>query len=142
MSVLEFYLGKSILVFNFPLFYLMFSTEFSTPHPDSRTLFLAGFAQLPTSSLERLDMADIVQTASTADRRMKDFLGILWNFVVISPYGCDGAPLLWLATAPLWPLASDGAPLTGLPHTAPPPNTKLRYAASAKKEHNRPEFSC
>ena len=38
MSVLEFYLGKSILGFNFPLLYLIFSTEFSTPHPDLKLI--------------------------------------------------------------------------------------------------------
>ena len=39
MSVLEFFLGKSILGLNFPLFYLIFSTEFSTPpHPDTKLI--------------------------------------------------------------------------------------------------------
>ena len=39
MSVLEFYLCKSILGFNFPLFYLIFfSTEFFTPHPDLKLI--------------------------------------------------------------------------------------------------------
>ena len=38
MSVLEFYLGKYILGLNFPLFYLTFSTEFSTPHPDMKLI--------------------------------------------------------------------------------------------------------
>ena len=39
---------------------------------------------------------------------------------------------LWPVTALLWLVCP----------TPPPPNTKLRYAATAKKEHNRPECSC
>ena len=53
MSVLEFYLGKFILGFNFPLFYLMFSTEFSTPHPDLK-LILGHHSVLTLGLLQRL----------------------------------------------------------------------------------------
>ena len=54
MSVLGFYISKSSLGLNFPLFYLIFfSTEFSTPHPDMK-LILGHCPKYPVCSLQKI----------------------------------------------------------------------------------------